>query len=159
MRLFSKCAAIIGLIAVGYILGATGLLRPEAARAQIDADSEPSKESSDKIRLAFGSLRDAKDALEQNGRYKLATDGMNVFAIASGGVDAIDDLEKGRGVDPETFAALYAGRAIKEVAEFIGRDEDGRLTYKNKVIRMYPISRLKQIFQDRVKYAGPQGNG
>jgi len=84
----------------------------------------------------------------------LATEGVNAFAVTTGGVDAMDDLEKGRGVDPETFAALYAGQANKEVADSLDHDDQGRLTYKNKVIRMYPVSRLKELFQERLRYAG-----
>jgi len=159
MRLFVKCLGVLGLLAIGYVLGATGTFSPPRATAQIDPDSQPSREAGDKIRLTFGAVRDAIEALEQENRYRLATDGVNVFAVSVGGVDAIDDLEKGRGVDPETFAALYAGRATKEVSDFLGHDEQGRLTYKNKVIRIYPISRLKQLFQERLKYSGPVAIG
>ena len=58
------------------------------------------------------------------------------------------------GVDPETFAALYAGLASPEVRQSLARDAQGRLTYKNKVIRMYPIARLKQAFLERDRLAG-----
>jgi hypothetical protein len=79
---------------------------------------------------------------------------MNTYAIMVGGVDALDDLESGRGVDPETFAALYAGDAIDEVAQHLSRDEDGRLTYKNRPLRIYPVSRLKKLHSQRLVITG-----
>ena len=157
MRTALRCVVGLGLIGVGYLLGASGVLSPTSARAQIDPDSKPSQEAEDKIRAAFGALRDAADLLEQEGRYRLATGGINVFAVTVGGVDAIDDLEKGRGVDPETFAALYAGRATKEIADFLSYDDKGRLLYKNKVVQMYSVERLKRLFEERLRYAGPAG--
>jgi hypothetical protein len=66
----------------------------------------------------------------------------------------VADLESGRGVDPETFAALYADLAAGNLRADIERDSQGRLTYKNKVIRMYPIATLKQRFALRRQLAG-----
>ena len=83
-----------------------------------------------------------------------ATKGLNAFAVSCGGVNALDDLEAGNGVDPETFAGLYAGLAKPDVAAQLGRDDQGRITYKNKIVRMYPVSRLKKLFATRLKYSG-----
>ncbi|HID22536.1 MAG TPA: hypothetical protein EYP14_09060, partial [Planctomycetaceae bacterium] len=75
MRSALRCVVGLGLIGLGYVLGASGMLSPTSARAQIDPDSRPSQEAEDKIRAAFGALRDAADMLEQEGRYRLATGG------------------------------------------------------------------------------------
>lgn len=76
------------------------------------------------------------------------------MAVLAGGINAVDDLESGRGVDPETFAALYADEATEDVKLHLGKDEDGRLTYKNKVVRIYPISRLKKMQAQRLIITG-----
>ena len=65
-------------------------------------------------------------------------------------------------MDPETFAALYAAAYdlkklnIKDesLADWIdvnqlGYDAEGRLTYQNKVVRIYPVSRLKKLNAQR----------
>ena len=75
--------------------------------------------------------------LSDEKRYVPAIQGLNAFATSAGGVDAVADLESGQGVDPETFAGLYAGQALAEVAEHLGRDAEGHLTYKNKIVRIY----------------------
>ncbi len=158
MRTTLRVLGCVGLVALGYVLGATGPHWLPGVNAQV-SDEAPSEQAQDKIRQAYGALRDAADILRQEGRYRTATVGINAFAVTVGGVDAIDDLEKGRGVDPETFAALYAGRAIKEVQDHLSYDDKGRLLYKNKVVRMYSVERLKKLFQERLRYAGPAGLG
>ncbi|MFP6701097.1 MAG: hypothetical protein VB861_05085, partial [Planctomycetaceae bacterium] len=92
--------------------------------------------------------------LKREGRYETATRGLNLFAVSVGGLDVKGDLEKGRGVDPETFAALYAGLETKEIEDHIDRDSQGRVTYKGKVVQMYPVRRLTQLFNERLKYSG-----
>lgn len=155
---------MLGLLLVGYGLGTTGLFAPGFLRAQGKDDDEASneklaarasidelpKETLEKVKAAFEALRVARDALEGQNRYtSIIQDDFNAFAVTVGGVDAMKDLQSGRGVDPETFAALYAGRAKPEIAVDIDKDEEGRLTYKNKVVRMYSISRLKRMFEQR----------
>lgn len=93
--------------------------------------------------------------------------GTNYFGVSVGGIDAIRDLEEGRGVDPETLAALYAGFAIPSVAADLNlkRDRDprgnvilkidaadGRLRYKGAVIRMYSPARLRELFDRRAAF-------
>ncbi|MEZ6126569.1 MAG: hypothetical protein R3C49_25890 [Planctomycetaceae bacterium] len=85
---------------------------------------------------------------------------MNYFALSVGGIDAVRDLEDGRGVDPETFAGLYAGYARPEVAEHLNMEylpggavrviaADGRLRYKGTAVRMYSPDRLSELFRRR----------
>lgn len=148
----NSMAVIMGLscLTIGYALGWSGALSPEPSWAQDKpADgqttlNEQSDETREKIQAARTALEDAMESLKTDERYKSATKSMNCLAVLAGGFDARRDLEVGRGVDPETFAALYAGFADDDVE--IERDEKGRLTYKGRVIRMYPISRIKQLF-------------
>jgi hypothetical protein len=101
-------------------------------------------------------MKTAAASLKREGRYQSATRGLNLFAVSVGGLDVKSDLEKGRGVDPETFGALYAGLATTEIQEHIDRDSQGRVTYKGKVVQMYPIRRLTQLFKERLKYSGEE---
>jgi hypothetical protein len=159
MRTTIRWCVAIGLLICGYALGASGLLSPVAVQAQPAVDeaaegldlTEPTLE---KYKAAFNALQAAGQALQEEQVYVPAIDGVNAFAITVGGVNAIEDLETGRGVDPETFAGLYAGRAIDEIARHLARDAEGRLTYKNRVVRIYPISRLQQLFAERDRLAG-----
>lgn len=81
--------------------------------------------------------------------------------LSVAGIDAVRDLEEGRGVDPETFAAIYADRATPEVTQNIDTDADGRKRYKGTVIRLYSKERLKEIFQrrDAVEIRGKRVGG
>jgi hypothetical protein len=163
MRNVMQAGAALSLVAIGYILGVTGFANPGVLRAQ-EAEAEPapgdtpamgpSKEAQDQIRAAFEALSAAMQSLEQEKLYVPATRGVNSFAVIAGGINAIEDLEMNRGVDPETFAGLYAGMAVDGVAEHLARDDEGRVTYKNKVVRMYSISRLKQLFAKRAQMSG-----
>lgn len=154
MRSFGKIAVVLALIAFGYALGVSSVLSPRPLGAQGAAESGgPSEESRKKLQEAFAALKAAGEALEQENLYVAATTNLNVFAITSGGLHAVNDLEEGRGVDPETFAALYAGDAKPEVKEHLDTDDQGRMTYKGKVVRIYPKSRMKKIYQERVKYS------
>ena len=85
--------------------------------------------------------------------------------MSVGGIDVVRDLEEGRGVDPETFAALYAfedqelpGTGRKErvfkrfgvdVSQYLDTDENGRIRYKKKVVQLYSTERLNQLFNRR----------
>ncbi len=144
----------LGLIGLGYLLGAAHSIGHQTVQAQGAADGAPSQEAVKAITDVYTAAQTAKGVLSGEGRYTLATKSLNLCAMGSGGVDAVADLEAGRGVDPETFAALYADQATDEIAADIGKDEQGRLTYKGKVIRMYSVSRLKQMFQERIRYSG-----
>lgn len=119
--------------------------QPEVAPAPL------SKDMLDKMELLFGALREAQGAMEIEKMYVPAVKGLNPYAVSVGGVNAVADLERGLGVDPITFVGLYAGQAIESVEAKLGKDEFGRLTYNNRLVRLYPISRLKALDAERVK--------
>ena len=134
---------VLGLVlSAGYLWGRHDAQVVPSAIAQ--ETNDPSDEARRKIQAANDALKVAMEALKAESLYTPATRGMNVYGVLSGGVNAIDDLESGRGVDPETFAALYSDLALDDVQQHLSKDADGRLTYKNKLIRVYPISRLKR---------------
>jgi len=153
MRILGQSLVAAGLIAVGYVAGVSGAFWPAMLGAQEAATDLP-EESADKVKAATAAVNAAMVQLQNDKRYTPAIKGVNTFAVTVGGLNALADLKDGRGVDPETFAGLYAGLAIDEVAEKISRDDQGRLTYNNKVIRIYPISRLKMLFALRDTLAG-----
>ena len=143
--------AVFGLVMFG--LGALWGASDDGTRqltAQ-EGDSGLSQEAGDRIRAAHRTLSDAMETLRSEGRYETITEGVNAFLVMAGGGNAREDLESGRGVDPETFAAIYAGQAIPEIQDLLDTDEQGRITYNGEVVRIYSKSRLQRIFADRVK--------
>jgi len=152
-RLLQLC--VLGLVlTVGYVWGRSdGSVGTSQVAAQ-DPVAGPSEETQRKIQAANDSLKIALEGLKAESLYNPATQGMNVYGVLSGGLDAIDDLESGRGVDPETFAALYSDLALDEVQQNLSKDAEGRLTYKNKLIRVYPITRLKRQHAKRLVLTG-----
>lgn len=155
MRSLQKSLLAAAVFGLGYLVGSVETSRVPAVQAQGTADaSAPSNAVAKEISTVYTALQSARDILSQEGRYVPATKTLNVSAIVAGGVDAVADLEAGRGVDPETFAALYADQASDDIRPEIATDEHGRLTYKGKVIRMYSVSRLKQMYQERLRYTG-----
>lgn len=153
MRPIWKTVSVLGLLTLGYVLGTTGTFGPRSLRAQAGAEGGPSAESLTKLKEAFAAIKGAAETLEQENLYVSATTTLNVFSVTAGGLNAVQDLEDGRGVDPETFAALYAGEAKPEVKEHLDYDDQGRLTYKGKVVRIYPKQRMKKIFQTRALFS------
>lgn len=153
MRWIVRTSIVCGLVAAGYLWGRLDALSVSAVRAQ-ESTPGPSDETAKKIQAANDALKAAADALKNESLYNPATKTINAYAVLVGGVNALEDLESGRGVDPETFAALYAGDATDEVAPHLSKDEDGRLTYKNRLIRIYPISRLKKLHAQRLILTG-----
>ncbi len=147
----------IGLLTIGYSLGALQFGAPSQLRADPAADAIQGAVR-DKLRSAEQALAEAMQMLQDEKRYVPAILGLNAFATTVGGVDAIADLESAQGVDPETFAGLYAGQAVPEVAEHLAHDAQGRVTYKGRVVRLYNPTRLKQLFAARVEFA-PAGAG
>ena len=154
MSTTGRWLSTVGLVGLGFLLGRMDFNSGSAIRAQ-DADmAGPSEETTKKIQLANDALKAATESLKNESLYVAATKPINVLGVLSGGINAVDDLESGRGVDPETFAALYADEATDDVKQHLGKDEDGRLTYKNKVVRIYPISRLKKMQAQRKVITG-----
>ncbi len=159
MKFCKRMALGTGLLAVGYLLGSLGLF--SAVRAQ-ESDAGPSDDSVKKIVAANDALKAAVEQLKLESRYEVATKGINSYAVMVGGLNAKEDLESGRGVDPETFAALYAAAFdVKKLnikdetladwvdVNLLDYDAEGRLTYQNKVVRIYPVSRLKKLNTQR----------
>ena len=140
------------MLGIGYFLGLAAPAKLGTLTAQ-DTENGPSKETADKIRAAHRALIDAADALRTEGRYETITGGPNAYLIMSGGGNAREDLDSGRGVDPETFAAIYAGQVDEEIKARLDRDEQNRVTYNNEIVRMYSRSRLERSYADRVKIA------
>ena len=136
----------------GLVAGQTDLVTTRYLAAQVTED--PSADTIDSIKKSIEALNVTMGALQSEQRYTSAIQGVNSFAISVGGVDALSDLEDGRGVDPETYAALYAGFASDDIRPHLGEDENGRLTYKNKLVRMYSTGRLKRLFAARANYQG-----
>ena len=153
MRSIWKSVAVLGLLSLGYVLGTTGAFGPKSLGAQAAAEGGPSAESLTKLKEAFAAIKSAAETLEQENRYVPATTSLNVFSVMAGGINAVRDLEDGRGVDPETFAALYAGEAKPEIKEHLDHDDQGRLTYKGKVVRIFSKQRMKSIIQERTRYS------
>ena len=151
MRPIWNTVAVLSLLLIGYVLGANGALSPKSLRAQAAAEGGPSAESLKKLQEAFSAIKGAAETLEQESLYVPATTQLNVFAVMAGGLNCVRDLEDARGVDPETFASLYAGEAKPDIKEHLDHDEQGRLTYKGKVVRIYPKQKMKKIFQDRTR--------
>jgi len=136
------------MLAIGYFFGAMGAGDAGRLTAQEAAVTSTVK---DRIVAANSALQQVADSLKSEGQYESATEGVNAFLLLAGGGNAREDLEGGTGVDPETFAALYAGRAIPEIQEKLDWDADNRLTYNGKVVQMYSRSRLQRIFAERLK--------
>lgn len=138
------------MLLTGYLLGVAGGLPAGSVHAQNGA-AGPGEDAVTKIRAAHTALNAAMDALKAEGRYEGITNAPNAFLIMSGGGNAREDLESGRGVDPETFAALYANQALPEIEEQLSRDDQNRITFNNEVVRMYARSRLERTFAERLQ--------
>lgn len=153
MRLWQRWMYSAGLVAAGYVLGASGAFELRVTGAQDQPETGLAKETLDKLRVANNALRDAADALRGEGRYEALTEEVNSFLVLSGGGSAKQDLESGAGVDPETFAALYAGAAIPEIADQLEYDDENRLKFNGQVVRMYSKARLQRMQAERTKLA------
>jgi hypothetical protein len=148
MRRWKTAAFGAAMLAVGYLLGATGAWESGQLTAQ---DAGVTSTVKDRIAAANDALQQAAEALKSEGQYLAATEGVNAFLVLSGGGDAQQDLESGTGVDPETFAALYAEQGLPEIQAKLERDADNRLTYNGKVVQMYSRSRLQRLYAERLK--------
>lgn len=172
MRHSATVVAGLVLLGIGYFLGtlngnsAWAFADDEKAAAKKDGkkDEGPknpvlaglSEETQGKLKAAAAALKAAQDALKFDRKFNSATKGLNVTSILVGGIDSKSDLENNRGVDPETFCALYAGMADDSVAQHLSPDEEGRLKYKDKVIRMYSIDRLRRLYAYRSVLTGEE---
>jgi hypothetical protein len=147
MKILGRTMAIMGLLSVGYFLGTLGMFSPKDVHAQAAGE----KSTKDKVKDAQKAVSNAQRALEADKTYQPVINGINAFATTVGGVDVLKDLEEGRGVDPETFAGLYAGQILAKHEMHLDKNANDQLTYKGKVIRMYSIDRLKKLYAKRVE--------
>lgn len=162
MRIVVRGLMAAALLGLGYLAGSGHWLVANPLAAQSALPAQPPRPPSSgltpaqarKLELFHDSLNRAAVELARAGRYRPVTRGVNTFAVSVGGLDVRDDLENQRGVDPETFAGLYADEAIDEIDPFLERDKDGRLTYKGSIVRLYSLKRLKALFAERAKYLG-----
>lgn len=142
-------AVVCLVFGMGYLAGSSSQSQPRTVRAAAQDSERLSDESLIAFKAAELQFNEFGDLLVSDERHRPVTDDQNYFAVSVGGIDAIRDLEEGRGVDPETFAALYAERSLPEIAEHIEIGKDGRLRYKGEVVRMYSRTKLKHVFQQR----------
>ncbi len=141
----SRFLSGLTLVGIGYILGTTFSVAPTLF-AQSVRQTGYERQTIQDFQTLHSKLGEVKASLEAESKHTSAVDGNNAFAVCVGGIDALKDLEENRGVDPETFAALYAGRAHPDVFPHLGSDEKGRLTYKGNLVRMYSRERLKKLY-------------
>ena len=149
------------------LAGAVSLLATPAADAQDVPDEEAVVELSPTATTQYGRallvMQDIEGFLQAINFERKAIIGTNFFSVSVGGIDAIKDLEEGRGVDPETLAGLYAGFALPEVAQHLNTETlpggsikvlspDGRLRYKGTVVRMYSPELLRAVFARRAAF-------
>ncbi len=153
MRQSAMILAAAGLFGSGYLFGLAQTGQPQllsaAAQPPQSGVAAISEDTLITYKKAYRSTNDLADMMRAEDLYDPASEGLNYFALSVGGVDVIRDLEEGRGVDPETFAALYADRAIPEISQHIDRDDSGRIRYKGTVVRMYSRDQLKEVFRHR----------
>lgn len=162
MKPFSRLASSAALLGAGAVLGAwaVGPATPLAAQvAPADAAPEISEATAEKIKSALSAVGTAQATLEQDGLYRPAVKGPNTYAVFSGGLDAVADLESGRGVDPVTFAGLHAGLATDDIAPQLAFDANGRLTYRGKLVRIYSIERMKQLAERQAAVSEASAGG
>jgi hypothetical protein len=151
MRRIGQVLAVLGVFGSGYLLGS--FHSGNASALQAVQQRTGAESVSDDTLFAYQRFvkggNELSDSLAAESLNTLAVEGRNYFALSVGGVDAVRDLEENRGVDPETFGAIYADRATPEVTEHITTDSLGRKLYKGNIVRLYPRERLKEVFQRR----------
>jgi len=140
----------LAMLLVGYWAGSGTSLEFATLTAQ-DGDSGLSEDTAAKVQAAHEALETAMDALQQDEKYEGLSEGPNAYLILSGGGSAMEDLTSGLGVDPESFAALYAKQVKPEVLDALTTDDQGRLLYNEQLVRLYSRTRLEKTFAERAK--------
>ncbi|QDU82068.1 hypothetical protein Pla110_38230 [Polystyrenella longa] len=149
MTHLSKMFLTLALIGVGYGMGLAHQNLISEVRAQGPSRTEGvSTESLTRIRNSYATLADVQKDLVASGRQEVGLSVVNVLAIGAGGTRTLEDLERGTGVDPFTFGALYAGLADPSIRSEVSFDEDNRLMYRGKALRLYSPERMKKLFKD-----------
>lgn len=137
------------LLGTGFLAGLFCAADTDHIQAQESQSMEIGNDVLSAYRVVKKSSQDLESLLVSGSELKNVTTGVNFFSLSVGGIDAEQDLEDGRGVDPETFAKLYADLASPKILEHLDYDELGRLRYKKNVIRLYSRERLKTLFRKR----------
>ena len=139
------------LFAAGYDTATLNGFAPSQIEATQDAAAQGqlSEDALKAYKKVSKAIRELNNLYVASGESTSAFEGVNYFAASVGGINAERDLEEGRGVDPETFAAIYADKASPKIKENLDRDELGRLRYKKIVIRLYSQERLQMMFKQR----------
>ena len=84
MRPIWKTASVLGLLGLGYVLGASGTFASKPLGAQgAPAEGGPSEDSRKKLQDAFTAIKSAAETLEQENLYVPATTTLNVFSVTS----------------------------------------------------------------------------
>lgn len=164
MRNITRVFTAICLVALGYFMGNSRMF--QVAHAE-PAEVAASEDAIKRIVEAHEALKKAVSQLKLESHYESVTKAVNPYAVLVGGINAKEDLEGGHGVDPETFAALNVAvyqlkkNNIKDeqLADWVdtnllGYDSNGHVTYRNKVVRIYSISRLRQLNAQRMVVLG-----
>jgi hypothetical protein len=149
MKQFQRMMAGLLLAGAGFVAGQLTAGHSTLLSASQDESSKYGLDVLQAYRLLNKAGRELSSLLTAGGNLTTVTTASNYFGISVGGVNAEQDLEEGRGVDPETFAALYADLATPKIAEHLDYDEQGRLRYKKTVIRLYSRERLRALFNER----------
>ncbi len=149
MQKISLIAFAAVVFFAGYLVGISNSAGQRTLAASTQDDERLSDQTLVTYKAAQLRFNELADLLEAERRYQPVSSDQNFFAVSVGGIDALRDLEEGRGVDPETFASLYAERSVPEIAEHIEIGNDGRLRYKGNIVRMYSRERLKSVFRKR----------
>lgn len=165
MRRTAAVVSGVALFAAGFVCGHLDSAFPTTLNAQLDEPTAMTPDGLVAYQKARKAVSDLNDTFIAAGFTTAATSDVNYFSVSVGGIDVMRDLEEGRGVDPETFAALYAfedqelgatgktERVFKrfgvDVSQHLDSDERGRIRYKGKVVQMYSTERLNQLFKRR----------
>lgn len=144
-------AFAVAMWTIGYWCGNGGSPLATPQLTAQDGAAGLSDDTAGKIKAAHESLKAAMDALQQDGKYEGLSESPNAFLILSGGGNAMEDLQSGQGVDPETFAALYSKNVKPEVQDALTTDEQGRILYNDQLVRLYSRSKLERLAAERTK--------
>jgi len=165
MRRTAAILSGVALFAAGFVCGHLDTAFPLKLNAQLDEPAQLTPDALTTYQKARKAVSDLNDTFIAAGFSTAGTSDVNYFSVSVGGIDVMRDLEEGRGVDPETFAALYAfedqeiGATGKtepifkrfgvDVSQHLDKDDRKRIRYKKKVVQMYSTERLNQLFERR----------
>jgi len=136
---------------VGYWSGSGTIPVVSSQLTAQDGAAGLSDDTATKVKAAHESLKAAMDALQQDGKYEGISDTPNAYLILAGGGNAMEDLQSGQGVDPESFAALYSKAVKPEILDSLTTDDQGRVLYNDQLVRLYSRSRLERLAAERTK--------